>query len=110
MMHACWQNALGIWMTLYVNQGAATVTMGIHLWIWTQQMKNTDSLTTIPHTNKTNVQHTIFMERKVILHVIIVLKHKVIFFQDLCSPNINHEHHCITYIRHQDDHQVLVAH
>ena len=95
-------------MILYVNQEAAA--KGMHLWIWMLQIYNVGSLTIILHINRTNAPYAIIAVKKVILHVIIVLKHKVIILQDLCSPNINHEHHCITYIRHQDDHQVLMSH
>ena len=68
-----------------------------------QQMHNTDSLTTILHISRTNVQHAIFAVRKVILHVIVTLKRKTIIFQDLHSPSINYNHHCITSIRPQGE-------
>ena len=82
----------------------------MHLWIWMLQMHNADSLTTILHISRTNVQHAIFAARKGISHVIVTLKRRTIIFQDLHSPSINHNHHCITSIRPQGDHQVLVAH
>ena len=98
-------------MTLCVNQGAAAnAKMVIHLWIWMQQMRNADSLTTIIYISKKNVQHTIFVARKGISHVIIALKHRTIILQDLHSPSINRDHHYVTSIRPQADHQVLVAH
>ena len=83
-------------MTLCMNQGAAaTATMGMHLWIWMLQIHNADSLTTILYISRTNVQHAIFVVRKVILHVIVTLKRKTIILQDLHSPSINHNHHCL---------------
>ena len=82
----------------------------MHLWIWMLQMHKANSLTTVLHTSRTNVQHAIIVVKKVILHMIVILKHKIIIFQDLYSPSINHNHHCITNIRRQDDHKVLVAH
>ena len=73
-------------------------------------MHNANSLTTICHISRTNIPHVIFVVKKVILHVIVTLKHKTIIFQDLHSPIINSDHHCITSIRPQGDYQVLVAH
>ena len=72
-------------------------------------MHNTDSLITTCYTSKKNVQHVFIIVKKVILNVIVILKCKVIILQDLCSPSLNHDHHLITNIRCQDDHQVLMA-
>ena len=72
-------------------------------------MHNADSLTTVPYINRTNIQHAIFAVKKFISHVIVTLKRKTIIFQYLHSPSINHNHHFITSIRPQGDHQVLVA-
>ena len=100
VMHAYWQSTKGIWITLCINQGvAATTTMGMHLWIWMQQMHNADNLTTILYISRTNVQHAIIAVKIVILHMIVTLKRKIISLQDLHSPSINHNHHCITTIR-----------
>ena len=74
------------------------------------QMHNIDSLTTILHISRTNIQNAIFMVKKVILHMIIILKCKTISLLDLYNPNIRHNYHCITSIRRQGDYQVLVAH
>ena len=75
------------------------------------EMHNADSLTTIRPISRTNVQHAIIVIKKVILYVIVILKHKFFFFlQDLRSPSINHNHHYITNIRRQDNHQVFMAH
>ena len=65
-------------MVLSVNQEAAT--KGMHLWIWMQQMHNADSLTTVCQINRTNVQHAIIAVKKIISHVIVILKHKIIIF------------------------------
>ena len=108
VIHACWQSALGIWMILHVNQGAAA--KGMHPCIWKLQMHNIDSLTNILHISRTTVQHAIIAVKKVISQVIVILKRKTIIFLDLYSPSINHNHHCITSIRPQGDHKVLVAH
>ena len=94
-----------------MNQGAAaTATLGMHLWIWMQQMHNSDSLITVPHINKTNIQYAIIAVKKVILHMIVTLKCKIISLQDLHSLSINYNHHCVTSIRYQGVYQVLVAH
>ena len=61
-MHACWQNALDIWMILPVNLGVAT--KGVHLWIWMLQMHNADSLTTVRYINRTTFQHAIIVVKK----------------------------------------------
>ena len=82
-------------MALYMNQGAAA--KGMHIWIWMQQTHNVDSLTTVPHINKTNVQPVIIVVKKVISHVIVTLKCKTINLQDLHSSSINHNHHCIWF-------------
>ena len=62
------------------------------------QMHNAKSLTTVCHITKTNVQRAIIVAKKVILHAIVILKHKIINLQDLCSPNISHNHHQIISI------------
>ena len=74
--------------------------MGMHLWIWMLQTHNANSLTTVPHVSITNVQYIIFAVKKVILHVIVALKHKTISLQDLYSPSINYNHHFSTIIKH----------
>ena len=94
-------------MILFMNQPAAK---GMNLWIWMLKMHNLDSLTTICPISRKNVQHAIISIQKVILLLIIILKHKIFFFQDLHSPNINHNHHHISSTRPQGDHQVLVTH
>ena len=75
-----------------------------------QQMHNTDSMTTVLHISKTNVQHAIIVVKKVISRVIVALKRKTMSLKDLHSPSINRNHHYITSIRRQGDHQVLLAH
>ena len=98
-------------MTLYINQGAAaTAKLGMHLWIWMLQMHNANSLTTVLYIIRINVQYAILIAKKDILHVIVTLKRKTIVLQDLYTPSINHDHHCITSIRPQSDHKVLMAH
>ena len=82
----------------------------MHLWIWMLKMHNADSLTTVLHISRKNVQHAIFAAKKDISHMIVTLKHRTIILLDLHSPSINHNHHCITTIRPQGEHQVFVAH
>ena len=95
-------------MILSGNLGAAA--KGMHLWIWVLQMPNANSPTTVLHTIRTNIQHAIIVAKKVISHTIIILKHKIINFQDLYSPNISHNHYCIINIMPKGDYKVLVAH
>ena len=73
-------------------------------------MHNVNSPTTVPHISRTNVQHVITAVKKVILHVIVILKCKTINFQDLNNISISHDYDYITSIRPQDDHKVLMAH
>ena len=105
-MHACWQNALNVWMILFVNQAAIK---GMHLCIWMLQMHNADSPTIVYSISKKNVQHAIIVVKKVILHMSVILMRKIILLQDLRSPNTTHDQHCVTNTRRQDDHQVLMA-
>ena len=51
-----------------------------------------------------------FAVTKVISQVIVTLKCRTNNFQDLYGPSINQNHHYITSIRLQGEHQVLVAH
>ena len=95
-------------MILYVNLGKET--KGMHLWIWMLQMHNAGSLTFVFYISRTNVQHVFPASKKVISHTIVILKYKTISFQGLYSPSIIRNHHRITSIRRQGDHQVLVAH
>ena len=74
---------------------SGVVAKGMHPWIETLQMHNANSLTTILHISRTNVQHAIIAVKKVISHMIVTLKCKTINFLDLHSPSINHDHHHI---------------
>ena len=62
------------------------------------QMYNENSLTNVCHITKINVQHAIIVVKKVILHAIMILKHRIINFTDICSPNTSYDHHHIINI------------
>ena len=75
-------------------------------------MRNANSLITIRHIGRANVQPAIIAVKKVISHMIVTLKYKTISLQDHHSPSTNHNYHRITSIniRPQGNHKVLVAH
>ena len=82
-----------------MNQGGAA--KGMHIWIWMQQINTADSLTTVLYISRINIQHAIIAVKKVILHMIIALRCKIIILLDYHSPSINHNYHHITSIRPQ---------
>ena len=65
-------------MVLHMNLRVAT--KGMHLWIWILHMHNIDSLTTARPISRINAPHIIIVAKKVVSHVIVVLKYKIIIF------------------------------